>query len=43
MWFFGLRQVVSFVALADTKRPIRGTVLGGCSWEFADFGSTWYD
>jgi hypothetical protein len=36
-------EVVSFVALADSKRPIRGTVVGGCSWEFADYSTTWFD
>lgn len=36
-------EVVSYVAFADTKRPIRGTVVGGCTWEFTDYSTTWFD
>lgn len=36
-------EVVSYLALADSKRPIRGTVVGGCTWEFADYSTTWFD
>lgn len=36
-------EVVSYVSLADTKQPISGTVVGGCTWEFADYSTTWID